>query len=701
MSVGRVPFDLSELDPEQLQAATAPRGPVSIIAGAGTGKTRTVTHRIAHLVGGGYVNPDHVLAVTFTTRAAAELRERLTMMGVARVQAKTFHAAAMRQLSYFWPKYAGDLPWQLVDGKFPLVARAARSLRIDADKTMLADIIGEIEWAKSSLVAADDYPSRIGPDRRDCPLAPEQFVDIFKAYEKIKATPEGMLLDFDDLLMHMAAAIESTPGIADEFRSRYRSFVVDEYQDVTPLQQRVLDAWLGERDDLTVVGDANQTIYSFNGATPDYLLDFSRRFPNSVTVRLQRDYRSTPQVVDLANKVIGQAKGRVAGTRLTLIGQRPAGPTPEFAEYTDETAEATAVVTRIKELIDKGVEPSEIAILYRINASSAAYEYALEQAGIGYQVKGGEGFFQRQEIREALNALVRAAQQFTPDPKDVVNAVKAALVPVGLTAEEPTGAKERGRWQSLQALVDLTEELTTATPGITFQGLMGLLRERVEAKNPPRVQGVTLASIHAAKGLEWDAVFLVGLTDGMVPIHYALKGTGSEDAIEEERRLFYVGITRAREHLHLSWAQARQPGGKANRRRTRFLDGLVPVSQLGGNASPSAAAAASGSRTGAPKNACTVCGTRLSTPEFKILGRCGAHAQELDHVLVTELRSWRSDLSKERSVPAYVIMTDATLRAIAAAQPTTEQELVQVAGMGPVKVEQFGEDILAITQNLV
>lgn len=701
MSVGRVPFDLSELDPEQLQAATAPRGPVSIIAGAGTGKTRTVTHRIAHLVGGGYVNPDHVLAVTFTTRAAAELRERLTMMGVARVQAKTFHAAAMRQLSYFWPKYAGDLPWQLVDGKFPLVARAARSLRIDADKTMLADIIGEIEWAKSSLVAADDYPSRIGPDRRDCPLAPEQFVDIFKAYEKIKATPEGMLLDFDDLLMHMAAAIESTPGIADEFRSRYRSFVVDEYQDVTPLQQRVLDAWLGERDDLTVVGDANQTIYSFNGATPDYLLDFSRRFPNSVTVRLQRDYRSTPQVVDLANKVIGQAKGRVAGTRLTLIGQRPAGPTPEFAEYTDETAEATAVVTRIKELIDKGVESSEIAILYRINASSAAYEYALEQAGIGYQVKGGEGFFQRQEIREALNALVRAAQQFTPDPKDVVNAVKAALVPVGLTAEEPTGAKERGRWQSLQALVDLTEELTTATPGITFQGLMGLLRERVEAKNPPRVQGVTLASIHAAKGLEWDAVFLVGLTDGMVPIHYALKGTGSEDAIEEERRLFYVGITRAREHLHLSWAQARQPGGKANRRRTRFLDGLVPVSQLGGNASPSAAAAASGSRTGAPKNACTVCGTRLSTPEFKILGRCGAHAQELDHVLVTELRSWRSDLSKERSVPAYVIMTDATLRAIAAAQPTTEQELVQVAGMGPVKVEQFGEDILAITQNLV
>lgn len=693
MSHGRVPFDLNELDPEQLQAAVAPRGPVCIIAGAGTGKTRTVTHRIAHLVGGGFVNPDHVLAVTFTARAAAELRERLVMMGVPRVQAKTFHSAARGQLAYFWDRYTGGgLQWQLLDNKFPLVSRAARAHRVEADKTTLVDLIGEIEWAKSSLVAAEDYPSRVVPDRRDCPVPSEQFVEIFKTYEQLKVTPDGMLLDFNDLLLHMIGAIEGNPGIADEFRARYRSFVVDEYQDVTPLQQRLLDTWLGERDDLTVVGDANQTIYSFNGASPDYLLDFSRRFPEATTVRLQRDYRSTPQVVDLANKVIGQARGRVAGTRLTLVGQRPDGPAPRFAEYPDETAEATAVVKEIEKLLDKGVPASEIAILYRINASSAAYEYALEQAGLGYQVKGGEGFFQRPEIREALTALIRAAQQFDPAPEDVVSAVKAALVPVGLTAEEPSGARERGRWQSLNALVDLAEELTTATPGITLSGLLALLRERMEAKNPPRVQGVTLATVHASKGLEWDAVFLVGLTDGMVPFHYALKGMGTEDAVEEERRLFYVGITRAREHLHLSWAQARQPGGKANRRRTRFLDGLVPASAL-----PSA----STSRVGAPKNACGVCGTRLSTPEFKILGRCGEHAQQLDHLLVTELRSWRSDVAKSRSVPAYVIFTDATLRAIAAAQPTTEQELVRIPGIGPVKVEQFGEDVLAITRNLV
>lgn len=284
-------LNLDALDPEQLRAATAPRGPVAIIAGAGTGKTRTITHRIAHLVAGGFVNPDHVLAVTFTTRAAAELRERLTMMGVARVQAKTFHAAARGQLRYFWPRFVGDTPWQLLDSKFPFVARACRANGVATDKTTLSDLLGEIEWAKSSLIAPEDYPAHIGPDRRDCPVAPEQFVRIFEGYENSKVTGEGVYLDFDDLLQSMAGAIEADPGVADEFRSRYRTFVVDEYQDVTPLQQRLLDAWLGDRDDLTVVGDANQTIYSFNGATPEHLLRFSSRYPEATTVRLFRDYR--------------------------------------------------------------------------------------------------------------------------------------------------------------------------------------------------------------------------------------------------------------------------------------------------------------------------------------------------------------------------------------------------------------------------
>lgn len=697
-------LNLDALDPEQLRAATAPRGPVSIIAGAGTGKTRTITHRIAHLVSGGFVNPDHVLAVTFTNRAAAELRERLTMMGVARVQAKTFHAAAMHQLRYFWPKVMGDTPWELLDSKFPLVARITRAVGLEPDRTLLADLLGEIEWSKASLIAPTSYPSHIGPDRRDCPVEPEKFVKIFEGYEQAKATPDRVLLDFDDLLQSMAGLLESEVGVADEFRERYRTFVVDEYQDVTPLQQRLLDAWLGDRDDLTVVGDANQTIYSFNGATPDHLLRFSTRFPDSTTVRLHRDYRSTPQVVDLANRVIGQARGRAAGTRLVLEGQRAPGPDPEFSEYPDETVEADDVARRIAELIKQGVPAAEIAVLYRINAQSAAFEYALDKAGIAYQVKGGDGFFQRAEIRQAVQALGQAARQVQArarvqdqdDAQDqlagsLVDQVRAVLLPVGLTPSEPEGAQERQRWQSLSALADLAGELTATTPGLDLPGLMGLLKERAQAKNPPRMQGVTLASVHAAKGLEWDAVFLVGLVDGTLPIRHALKGSHSEDAVEEERRLLYVGVTRAREHLHLSWSQARQPGGKATRRRTRFLDGMVPW-----EAERVAAQKAPKSK---PRDSCDTCGARLTTPEQRILGLCDAHAGDIDQVLVTELRGWRSATAKSRDVPAYVVMSDATLRAVCHRVPTTVQELVQVPGIGPMKVEQFGEDILGIIRN--
>jgi DNA helicase-2/ATP-dependent DNA helicase PcrA len=712
-------LNLDALDPEQLRAATAPRGPVSIIAGAGTGKTRTITHRIAHLVSGGFVNPDHVLSVTFTNRAAAELRERLTMMGVARVQAKTFHAAAMQQLRYFWPKVVGDTPWELLDSKFPLVAKATRSTGLEPDKTLLADVLGEIEWAKASLIAPADYPAHVIPDRRDCPVDPAHFVRIFDTYENAKVTPERVMMDFDDLLQSMAGLLESDVGVADEFRSRYRTFVVDEYQDVTPLQQRLLDAWLGDRDDVTVVGDANQTIYSFNGATPEHLLGFSSRFPESTTVRLHRDYRSTPQVVDLANNVIGKASGRAAGTRLKLEGQRAPGPTPEFTEYPDETVEATDVARRIADLIKQGVAPAEIAVLYRINAQSAAFEYALDQAGIAYQVKGGDGFFQRPEIRQAIQALRQvehrirarrgagadgAADDASQVTGNLVDQVKAALQPVGLTSGEPTGAQERQRWQSLNALVDLAAELSTTNPGLDLAGLLGLLRERAESKNPPRMQGVTLASIHAAKGLEWDAVFLVGLVDGTVPIRHALKGSHSEDAIEEERRLLYVGVTRAREHLHLSWSQARQPGGKATRRRTRFLDGLVPWEterDAAREAARKSGPGASGAGTGAakPKDSCAVCATRLTTAEQKILGVCDVHAGEIDQVLVTELRAWRGATAKERGVPAYVVMSDATLRGVCQRAPKTAQELVQVPGIGPVKVEQFGEDVLTIIRN--
>ena len=286
------------LDDEQREAVLAPRGPVCVLAGAGTGKTRTITHRIAQLVASGHVAAGQVLAVTFTQRAAGEMRSRLrtlaatarTGSGVGAVQALTFHAAAHRQLRYFWPRVVGDTGWQLLDSKFAVVARAASRSRINTSTDDVRDLAGEIEWAKASLIGPEEYPSAVAAAGRDIPLDAAQIAAVYSAYEALKVRDESVtLLDFDDLLLHTAAAIENDAAVAEEFRDRYRCFVVDEYQDVTPLQQRVLSAWLGERDDLTVVGDANQTIYSFTGATPRFLLDFSRRFPDATVVRLERD----------------------------------------------------------------------------------------------------------------------------------------------------------------------------------------------------------------------------------------------------------------------------------------------------------------------------------------------------------------------------------------------------------------------------
>ena len=569
--VGELPED--GLDPEQRAAVLAPRGPVCVLAGAGTGKTRTITRRIAHLVRAGHASAGQVLAVTFTARAAGEMRTRLRALGVTGVQARTFHAAALRQLRYFWPQVVGDEPWPLLEHKLRLVGQAAQRAGAPTAADTLRDLAGEIEWAKGSLVTPEDYPGAVAATRRDAPLPAAQVGKVYLAYEQLKN--RARVLDFDDLLLHTAAALEEHGSVAEEFRSRYRCFVADEYQDVTPLQQRVLDAWLGDRDDLTVVGDANQTIYSFAGAAPRFLLDFTRRFPDAVTVRLQRDYRSTPQVVSLANRVISPARGRPAGSRLELVGQQPPGPEPEFAEHDDEPAEAAAVVDRIADLIAEGVPAGEIAVLYRVNAQSEVYEQALDARGIAFQVRGGERFFQRAEVRAALRAL-RAAAAYGPGT-DLVADVHAVLGPRGLSAEPPDGSAARARWESLRALVELAEDLVATVPDADLPRFVTELETRAEAAHPPVVQGVTLASLHAAKGLEWDAVFVVGLVDGTVPIQYALSaGAETTHAVEEERRLLYVGVTRARRWLSLSWALARSAGGRRSRRRSRFLHGLVP-----------------------------------------------------------------------------------------------------------------------------
>ena len=685
---------LTGLDDEQREAVLAARGPLCVLAGAGTGKTRTITHRIAHLVTNGHVAAGQVLAVTFTSRAAGEMRARLRAMdagaGVGSVQALTFHAAARRQLHYFWPRVVGDTGWQLLDTKFAVVAQAANRARLQVSTEDVRDLAGEIEWAKASLISPEGYGAAVAEVSRDIPLDAEKVAAVYAGYEKLKANRDGIaLLDFDDLLLHTAAAIENDPAVAEEFRGRYRCFVVDEYQDVTPLQQRVLSAWLGDRDDLTVVGDANQTIYSFTGASPRYLLDFSRRFPDATVVRLERDYRSTPQVVSLANQVIAAARGRMAGSKLHLVGQRDPGPSPTFHEHPDEVAEAAAVARSIKGLIESGTPAAEVAVLYRINAQSEVYEEALTEAGIPFQVRGGEGFFSRQEIRQALVALQRAAERDIPG--EVPEVVRAVLEPLGLTAEPPQGTKARERWEALAALAELVDDEVAARPQLDLPSMMSELRLRADARHPPVVQGVTLASLHAAKGLEWDAVFLVGLADGTLPISHALAHGPDSEAVEEERRLLYVGITRARTHLRLSWALARAPGGRQGRRPSRFLNGIAPQSR----AEP---APNKPRRQRGPTPRCRVCNAALTTPPAIMLRRCETCSVDVDDELLGQLKDWRLRVAKELKVPAYVVFTDNTLIAIAESLPADESALVAIPGIGARKLEQFGPDVLELVR---
>ncbi|MDO5744525.1 MAG: ATP-dependent DNA helicase UvrD2 [Micrococcaceae bacterium] len=692
---------LGGLDEEQRQVATTLSGPLCVLAGAGTGKTRAITHRIAYGVHTGVYKPTSLLAVTFTARAAAEMRSRLRELGAGAVQARTFHAAALRQLQYFWPQAIGGQLPSIVDHKAPLITEAARRLRTNADRATVRDLASEIEWAKVSMLTPESYVAAATDRGEPGGLDPITVSRIFQAYEDVKT--DRQYIDFEDVLLLTVAILEDDARVAASVREQYRHFVVDEYQDVSPLQQRLLDLWLGGRDELCVVGDASQTIYSFTGATPRHLLDFTSRYEHAPVVKLVRDYRSTPQVVHLANRVLA-ARRPEAGvpdrdiawpTPLELIAQRENGPEPTFHEAKDDEVEAADVAARIKKLIAAGTPAAEIAILFRTNGQSAAYEQALAAAGVGYLLRGGERFFARREVRDAMLQLRSAARHATTEAEgqSVPQLTRDILVSLGYSATAPTASGAvREKWESLGALVALADEMAAARAGSEIPFTLGLfvaeLEERAASQHAPTLQGVTLASLHSAKGLEWDAVFLVGLSEGLMPISFADDQAG----YDEERRLLYVGITRARKHLGLSWSLARTPGGRANRRPSRFLDGLRPA-----GASRTAAAPRTPKRKGhAGPPMCRVCGTLLTSATERKLSRCGGCPAGYDEAVFESLRTWRLGVAQSNSLPAFVIFTDATLMAIAEANPSGLVELGRVAGVGKSKLERYGEAVLAI-----
>jgi DNA helicase-2/ATP-dependent DNA helicase PcrA len=640
-----VPELLDALDPEQRQAAEAVRGPVCILAGAGTGKTRAITYRMANMVAGGTAAADQILAVTFTTRAAGEMRTRLRTLGAGGIQARTFHSAALRQLQYFWPRLSAGARPTIIESKLPTIRAAASRLRVPVNPALQRDLAAEVEWAKAAQVTPDAYAAAVVAAGRVPPLEPATVQKLFAAYEDVNS--ERGQFDFEDILVMAAYAIEEHRDIAEEIRGRYRHFVVDEYQDVNPLQQRLLDAWVGDRDDVCVVGDPHQTIYSFTGASPRYLLDFAKRFAGATVVRLVRDYRSTEQVVALANRLMPDAH---------LVAQGGTGPEPSKDGYDDEPAEAAAVARRVAALAREGVPLREMAVLYRVNAQSEVYEAAFAAAALPYVVRGGARFFDRPEVREGVVRLRGAAKAANAPEGDLPSIVTEVLAGVGLTSEPPAGSgATRERWESLRAIVGLAEE----TPHLPLSEFVAELARRAEAQHAPPVEGVTLASLHAAKGLEWDAVFLVGLVDGTLPISHAT----TPAQIEEEKRLLYVGVTRARRHLALSWAAARaaaKDGQRSRRGRkvSRFLEPMVPVVPR-------------------PKPA------KQAMP---------------DDPVFEALRDWRLERSREDGVPAYVVFDNKTLAAIAEIRPSDVAELSSVPGVGPKKLEQYADEVLRIVR---
>ena len=673
-------FLTHDLNPAQREAVETTVGPLCILAGAGTGKTRVISRRVAYAIATGAVHPGHVLVVTFTDKAANEMRERLAALGFPGVQAQTFHAAAFRQLRYFWSRLSDSRLPEVLASKAPILAPLQRSLPGGYKFTAVKDLADELEWAKARRLDPSTYQAAVEAMGRTPPIPGDLFAGVFRRYERAKE--RAGRIDFEDMLVRMLEGFETREDVAEEFRGQYRWFSVDEYQDTNPLQQALLEAWLGERRDLAVVGDEDQTIYTFTGATSEYLTGFARRFPEARVVRLEDNYRSSPEVLALANRLLAATPGRGPGAGKRLVATRPSGPEPSVAAFESAEREVKALVAEVGRLAGAGVDPDEVAVLVRTNAQIPPLEEALAAAGIRYQVRG-ELFFRRTEVLRAIGVLRSRTARATGG--GLVDALEAIWFErFGFRRdEEPDGEEARQRHASLVTLLGIAERLEASRPAAPAPdgdpgddggsggevGMAEFLEEmgrRAAQEAEGTGGGVNLLTYHRAKGLEFDAVLLPAVEEGVLPIRQA--STPAE--VAEERRLLYVGLTRARVHLWLSWAARRAgPSGREQSRKpSRFLDDLVPPGA--GRVRPRAVASG--------------------------MTRTGRASVKADGPLAEQLRAWRRKRAEADGVPAYVVFNDRTLAALTERQPHSRGELLAIEGIGPSKLDRYGDELLAL-----
>lgn len=671
---------LAGLSDEQRRAAETLDGPVLIKAGPGSGKTRTITHRIAHAVRGGHHDPARTLAVTFTARAAGELHARLAQLGAGGVAVRTFHSAALRQLRHFWGDAIGGTPPRIDTDRAGLLGEAARQASVSVDRDRLTALTTELDWLKANCLTADQYAEQ-AHGRDSAGLSPADVSAVLLQYEQVKS--ERSVMDFDDVLLVTVGLLSSRSDLREQVRRAFRWFTVDEYQDVSPLQQRLLDLWVGDRNQICVVGDAAQTIYQFAGADPRLLADFPRRFPGAAVIELTTTYRCAPAIAAAANRL-----GRDLPGALRLRSSQPDPGRTRVLNFPTEAAEARGVADEIAGLVRSGQSPTEVACLYRIHQQGRALQDELRRREVPFSTRGGDRFFDRPEVREALTRY-RGELRVQPEAAapDIMVAVLAAM---GHEATPPDSPGTRERWESLAALAALFPPGTTGAQGL------GELQQRAVDNQAPPPAGVSLLTLHAAKGLEWDTVFIVGAGDTYLPYVRA----ESAEALREEQRLAYVGFTRAQRRLVASWPTETSRG--ARQEPSPYLAALdatgavhefpeTTVVAMDRDADPE-----DRTGTGLPPAPCSRCGRALVTGRERVLGHCDSCSPPVDERLVTELTTWRDSTAAAAGLPGHAVLTDATVRAIAERIPDAPADLADIPGMWPSRIAEHGAAILAI-----